>query len=148
MTRVAPLYGVFASKSQVNLVIPEGTALGQASLRVTGQGGLSLSESVNIVPSAPGIFQGAEVVHSQPVGSGSDQVVLVLYGTGIRHHADNSVTATVNGQSVPVLYSGAQPTYPGVDQVNLKVPQGLTGTVEVVITVDGFTANTVSVQLR
>jgi hypothetical protein len=46
-----------------------------------------------------------------------DRVYLVLYGTGIRHAA--SLTATINGVSVPVAYFGAQGTHEGLDQINL-----------------------------
>jgi uncharacterized protein (TIGR03437 family) len=144
VSRLAPLYGVFASKGQVNLVIPGDTAMGQASLQVTGPGGESLSAVVNITSTAPGMFAGGQVVHDPA----SDQVFLVLYGTGIRHcGSDASVTATVNGVSVPVQ-AAVQGTYPGLDQVNLQLPQGLAGTVEVAITVEGRAANVVTVSIQ
>jgi len=63
-------------------------------------------------------------MHTLADDSASDQVFLVLYGTGIRHRSsDAAVTATVNGISVPVQ-SAAQGTYPGLDQVNLALPRG------------------------
>jgi uncharacterized protein (TIGR03437 family) len=103
VSRLAPLYGVFASKGQVNLVIPGDTAMGPASLKVTGPGGVSLSAMMTITRTAPAMFAGGQVVHAHPDDPPNDQVFLVLYGTGIRHRAsDASVTATVNGVSVPV----------------------------------------------
>jgi len=83
------------------------------------------------------------------LGTAGDQVYLVLYGTGIRHAA--SVTATVNGVTVPVIYTGAQGTFPGMDQLNVgPLPTSLAGAgvVNLVITVDGQTANTVTVNLQ
>jgi len=144
VSRLAPLYGVLASKGQVNLVIPGDTALGPAALKVTGPGGLSVSAAINITRIAPGLFAGGQAVHDAE----SDQMFLVLNGTEIRHRtSDASVTATVNGMSVPVQ-SAAQGTYSGLDQVNLQLPQGLAGTVEVAITVEGRAANVVTVSIQ
>ena len=144
VSRLAQLYGVLASKGQVNLVIPGDTALGPAALKVTGPGGLSVSAAINITRTAPGLFAGGQVLHDPE----SDQMFLVLYGTGIRHRtSDASVTATVNGVIVPAQ-AAAQGIYPGLDQVNLQLPQGLAGTVEVAITVEGRAANVVTVSMQ
>ena len=75
----------------------------------------------------------------------TDRLYLVLYGTGIQRHV-GAVTAAIGGVSVPVLYAGAQGTLAGLDQINLgPLPQSLSGqsSVNLVITVDGMTANTV-----
>jgi uncharacterized protein (TIGR03437 family) len=73
-------------------------------------------------------------------------VYLTLYGTGIRG-TSVSVTCTVGGVSVPVQFAGAQGQYPGFDQVNILLPLSLqgAGTVNVVLTVDGQTANAVQI---
>jgi uncharacterized protein (TIGR03437 family) len=86
---------------------------------------------------------------AQPVSVSPDQVYLVLYGTGLRHAA--SVTATIGGVNVPVAYSGVQPTYPGMDQINPgPLPQSLAGAgqVDIVVTADGHQANTVTTAIR
>jgi uncharacterized protein (TIGR03437 family) len=70
------------------------------------------------------------------LGSASDSVVLELFGTGIRHVASTaSVTATINGHTVPVLFAGAQGQFPGEDQINVELPHSLagSGTVNVVL---------------
>lgn len=67
----------------------------------------------------------------------TDQLYIEFYGTGIRQVASLAgVTATVNGQNVPVLYAGPS-SYIGLDQVNIQIPQSLfgSGTVNVVLTV-------------
>jgi uncharacterized protein (TIGR03437 family) len=58
--------------------------------------------------------------------------------------------ATVGGIAASLLYVGAQPQYPGLDQVNLVVPRALMGAGEipVVLTVDGQTANVVTISLK
>jgi uncharacterized protein (TIGR03437 family) len=84
-------------------------------------------------------------------GAASDRLFLALFATGLRHCANaNSVTASVNGVNAPVLYAGAQPSYPGVDQLNLQLADGLggKGSVQVVITVDGQKANAVTISFE
>jgi len=81
----------------------------------------------------------------------TDQQYLVLYGTGIRGAAQSAVTATVGGMPVPVIYAGAQPQFTGEDQVNLgPVPMTLkgTGVANIVITVNGQSSNTVTVDFQ
>ncbi|HXS96965.1 MAG TPA: Ig-like domain repeat protein [Candidatus Limnocylindrales bacterium] len=80
----------------------------------------------------------------------TDSYYLELYGTGIRYATGQQVTATINGQSVPVLYAGAQPQYPGLDQVDVQIPASLkgAGTVNIVLTVNGQAANTVTVTIQ
>jgi uncharacterized protein (TIGR03437 family) len=78
-------------------------------------------------------------------------VFLELFGTGIRGRtALTNVTATIGGESVNVLFAGAQGQFPGLDQVNLSLPQGLRtrGETDIVLTVDGVTANKVRINLK
>lgn len=85
------------------------------------------------------------------MGSSAEQFVLSLYGTGIRGASSlEAVRATVNGSSVPVLYAGLQPTFAGLDQVNLLLPKTLSGLgiVTVQVIVDSEPSNAVNVWLR
>jgi uncharacterized protein (TIGR03437 family) len=84
------------------------------------------------------------------MSNASDQLYLVLYGTGIRYGSKTAV-ATMNGISVPVLYAGAQPQFIAEDQVNLgPIPQSLkgAGTVNLVLAVNGESSNTVTVTIK
>jgi len=49
-----------------------------------------------------------------------------------------------------VSYAGAQGSLVGLDQVNVKLPRALNGRgeVDLVLTVDGKTANTVRVRIK
>ena len=79
------------------------------------------------------------------------QVFLELFGTGIRGRSSlANVTATIGGENVDVLFAGPQGQFPGLDQVNLSMPQTLHahGETDVVLTVDGHVANTVRVNLH
>ena len=80
----------------------------------------------------------------------SGTIYVTLYGTGFRNRSSlASVQVTVNGVSVPVQYAGAQPSFPGLDQVNISLPAALSGTgvVNVVLTVDGQVSNTVTLSI-
>jgi len=85
------------------------------------------------------------------LGSSTDQAFLVLFGTGIRGAgAASAVTATVGNTPCQVVFAGAQGTYFGLDQVDIELPHSLagSGTVNVVITAAGETANTVTVDIQ
>jgi uncharacterized protein (TIGR03437 family) len=85
------------------------------------------------------------------LGPASDQVYLVLYGTGLRFRsALSNVKATMGSVNAEVIYAGAQPDFIGLDQVNILLPRTLIGRgeVDVVLTVDGQTANPVRVQIK
>ena len=85
------------------------------------------------------------------LGPPGEVVALVLYGTGIRNRSSlSTVTATIGGLSAEVLYAGAQPDYVGLDQINVLVPRSLIGRgeVDIALTVDGKTANTVSINIK
>lgn len=79
------------------------------------------------------------------------QTFLELFGTGIRGRSSlANVTATIGGDNVDVLFAGPQGQFPGLDQVNLSLPQSLhsEGETDVLLTVDGHAANTVRVNLH
>ena len=84
-----------------------------------------------------------------PISYSGDSLYLQVYGTGIRNTPNLSkVTCTIGGKNAPVLYASAAPGFFGLDQVNVQVPAGLTGTVEVVVIVDGQAANTVTLTFK
>ena len=81
----------------------------------------------------------------------SDQVYLVLFGTGLRFNGGpGAVTARVDGVDVAVSYVGAQSQFIGLDQVNLLLPNSLAGKgdADIILTVDGEAANTTSVKIK
>jgi len=85
------------------------------------------------------------------LGPPTDTVTLVLYGTGIRGFSNiANVTASIGTGSAPVLSAGPQGTFAGLDQVNVQLPRTLIGSgkVNVVLTVDGQTSNTVTINVQ
>jgi uncharacterized protein (TIGR03437 family) len=80
-----------------------------------------------------------------------DQVFLLLFGTGFRFRNNlSAVSVKVGGVDAQVSYAGAQGGFVGVDQINALLPRSLIGKgeVDVVITVDGRTSNTVRVNIK
>jgi uncharacterized protein (TIGR03437 family) len=96
--------------------------------------------------------QGANCVTTPiDLGADTDDVFLILYGTGIRNRSDlAAVACSVGGVNAPVDYAGPQGAYYGLDQVNVKLPKSLRGRgeVDVVLMVDGVAANTVRVRIK
>jgi uncharacterized protein (TIGR03437 family) len=79
-------------------------------------------------------------------------VYVSFYGTGIRgRSALSAVTVTLGGQGIPCFFSGPTSEFPGMDQVNIgPLPGALAGRgeVDVVLTVAGKPANTVTLTIR
>ncbi len=179
VTRDAPLF--FASQGQINFQVPEGTALGTATVNVRTAQAEGLSIQIEVVKTAPGLFaaagtgEGPAAANSQlysngaggpvtPVysvsdgaiqltpldlGGDGDQLVLILYGSGIRNYG-GSIQATIDGVEASVIGVAPQGQFVGLDQVNILVPRSLlgAGVVEVRLTVDGVSTNVVTVRVE
>ncbi len=164
----------YASSSQVNFGIPAGIAIGPAIVTIGAQtaalqistiapglftlnsAGLAAAYAIRVAPggaqSTMAVFagqNGSYVAVPINVASSAGQVLLILFGTGIRG-AGNNVSATVNGVAATVTYTGMQGTDAGLDQVNLLLPPQLagSGTVNIVLSAGLSTANTVAVDIQ
>lgn len=86
------------------------------------------------------------------LGAATDQVYLSLYGTGIRGFSSvAAIAATIGGVAVPVSGAAAHAQFAGVDQMNIgPLPRNLAGkgATNLVLGVDGKTANAVTVNIR
>jgi uncharacterized protein (TIGR03437 family) len=164
-----PLSLAYAGPSQVNFLVPGGTATGAATVHIGDVNG-----TVPVSAAAPGLFSmGASTTaaagairvpngqttqtvvpvfdcssgtcNAVPIAIDSQSTVYVsLYATGLRGAA-SSVTCTVGGVPVPVTYAGPQGAFPGLDQVNISIPGALRGrgAVDVVVSAGGQTSNAV-----
>jgi uncharacterized protein (TIGR03437 family) len=85
------------------------------------------------------------------LGAATEQSFLILYGTGLRHHQGlSNVSAQIGGVTVPVHFAGKQPTFIGLDQLNVLLPRSLMGRdeLDVALTVEGHAANTVRIRIK
>lgn len=92
--------------------------------------------------------QGASVAVPVPLGAEGDGLYLTLFGTGIRNA--NTVRVLVDGVEVPVLFSGPQPDFAGLDQINIgPLPRSLAGkTVMIRLETGGRASNLVTITLQ
>jgi uncharacterized protein (TIGR03437 family) len=85
------------------------------------------------------------------LGPETDLVFLILYGTGSRNRsALAAVSVALGGVNAEVLYAAPQGDFVGLDQSNVRLPRSLMGRgeVDVVMTVDGKTANVVRISVK
>jgi uncharacterized protein (TIGR03437 family) len=176
VSRPAGLY--YAGPSRVTYVMPEGTAPGVATVTIgtevsgalvstvapgllsadatgsgvalataqlNGKGGQNIPETV---------YQCAVTCISVPLSLGkpSDTLYVYFQGTGIRGRSSlRDVVAAVGGVPARVEAAGkSQGSDPGFDTVAVIIPHSLKGAgeVPVVLTVDGFTANVVTINIK
>ena len=174
-TWAAPM--AFVSPGQVTFQVPVGVATGPAKVSIVSSGGTQTASNVQVAAVAPSLFalngsslaaagtidvstggvkygadyqttSGASLA-ANPIslGAATDQVYLVLYGTGFDAAGTSGVTVTVGGVPATVVYSGSQGLFTGLDQVNVLLPASLAskGTVEVQLTANGVAANAVQI---
>ncbi|MBS1810305.1 MAG: Ig-like domain repeat protein [Acidobacteria bacterium] len=139
---VAP--GLFAADASGT-----GLAAGQIQ-RVKPDGSQSFAPTAEYNPMTK-LFDYHPINMNTSTSLASDEVYLVLFGTGWRNRSSlQNVRAFVGGQEAQVVYAGAQPEYAGLDQANILLPQSLTGAglVNVVLYVDGKASNTVKIFIQ
>jgi uncharacterized protein (TIGR03437 family) len=161
--RPAGLYLV--SPTQINLLVPTAVVPGLAMLTVSGTGTNVIPMQVTVAAVAPGLFnpgpqilrvapdgtQTVEVVTTAPIVIGPDPTYLILYATGLRNRSSlAAVSATVGNLTLPAIYAGGQSQFPGLDQVDIFLPQSLksTGKVNVSLMVDSQPTNAIPLQFQ
>jgi uncharacterized protein (TIGR03437 family) len=181
--RSAPLF--FVAPTQVNYVVPAGTANGAATVTITSGDGTVSAGTLNIAAVAPGLFaansngrdvaaavllrikadnsqsfelisrfdsaQNAFVPIPVALGPETERVFLLLFGTGIRFRTSlMGVSVRIGDVEAPVSFAGPAGDLAGLDQLNVQLPRSLTGRglVNILLTVDGKTANTVTMQIQ
>jgi uncharacterized protein (TIGR03437 family) len=82
------------------------------------------------------------------LGPPTDEVYVILYGTGFRF--GSKVSLQIGGVTESVAYAGPQGGFAGLDQVNALIPRSLAGSgkVNLTLTVDGVVTNTVSITIK
>jgi uncharacterized protein (TIGR03437 family) len=138
--RVAP--GLFAANAT-------GTGVAAAVVLRVKPGGAQLFEPVSQFDGAK--FVSVPIDLGPDLGSATDQVFLLLFGTGLRNNRGlANVTVRIGGEAAEVFYAGPQGGFAGLDQLNVRLPRVLAGRgeVDVVLAVDGKQANTVRVNIK
>ena len=170
-TGVASL--LYVSPGQINFLMPAGLATGVATFTIDNGSGTSLSAMGAVGQVGPTLYTlmgtGSGPVAATalkisagppPVSTpesfpldvtGNVPVYLTIYATGIRNRSSlDNVLVTINGVSLPALYAGAQPSFAGLDQINVQLPASLhgSGAANIVVKVDQHQANSVTVNIQ
>ena len=163
---LAPIF--FVSPGQVNFLVPRGVQSGAGIIELSSgdqtlsRGPINLATVVASLFTANSSGSGAPAAlatrdgqvysavgnpdgTSNPVAPGD---YLVLFGTGFRNTPSGAVSIRIGDREAPVLYAGPQGGYAGLDQINTQVPAGLSGAVDVVVSIGMKTANRVTVNVR
>ncbi len=168
----------YIDANQVNYLIPDGTANGAATVTTTASNGAISTGAVTIAAVSPGAFtasaNGTGVAASdiQRINGGvstyqrvfngtaavpivwnnqTEEIYLNMYGTGVRGRTSlANVTVMIGGAAQMVVSASAQGVFAGLDQVNVLLNRNLAtrGNVNVVLMVDGQTANTVTLNFQ
>jgi uncharacterized protein (TIGR03437 family) len=147
---------IYASDRQVNFLVPGDLAEGETSLVVSTPLGVSPAVRVPVLTYLPGLFFDPATGLGAIIQRGE---FLEIYGTGLGPVRPSSIVGLeetltapnvlVDNQSVEVLFSGLAPGFPGLYQVNVRLPKSLVpGSHKVSLEIGGSRANEVSVVTR
>lgn len=153
---------IFTSPEQVNFVVPNGVATGDTINFSINNNGVISTGTVKVADAAPGVFavngagsgpaaaQCAQVtpdglglnITNLPcsVGNSAKAGTLIIYGTGWRNATGLQVI--IGDQTLTPTFSGAQPNFPGLDQMNVDLTDALANKndLDVTVTIPGTTA--------
>jgi uncharacterized protein (TIGR03437 family) len=161
----APL--LYVSPGQINAQAPWEIPAGPATVVVRTRGASSAPVKINVQAAAPGLFtgQGGNAaaldadgsVNSveKPAAAGS---VISFFFTGqgpVKTAVDDgapppagetvsatlTMSATIGGATAQIKFAGLAPLYPGVAQMNLKVPTLGSGVYPLIVTIGGKASN-------
>ena len=143
----APILSI--TSAAVLVQAPEQLAGSSAQVEIIASGNVVAQFSVDVTAAAPALFadaSGQALANNQdgtinaianPAPRGS---VVAFYGTG-QGVADLPVSAAIGGYAADVLYSGPVVNYPGLWQINVRIPAGYIapGDLGAIITIGGAT---------
>jgi len=122
---------LYTSATQINLEVPAGiTGKQSTSMVVTADGNSSAPFSVPVSPAGPAIFNPGVLNQDNSVNGSASPAkagdIIQIYATGIPSGA--TVWASIGGpvHQAPI-YAGEAPGMPGVQQVNVMIPAGASG---------------------
>ncbi len=95
--------------------------------------------------------QGRFVAAPIDLGPETDQLFLILFGSGFRANTMlSAVSCQIGGTNAEALFAGAVPGLAGLDQANVRLPRSLAGrgNVAIALMVAGRAANALNVNVR
>lgn len=170
----APLY--FASRTQINFVVPVGTPVGRQTVEVVAAGNVVNRGTVVVFGLGPALATSnpqtmQAIVQNQDFSVNAQGQrarrgeTIQIYATGcgattpvsqdgipptLLSRATAEVKVLIAAQEAAVPFVGAHPQFPGVCQINAIVPdmQFVTGQVPVLFTVNGVPSNPLNIWVQ
>jgi uncharacterized protein (TIGR03437 family) len=141
--------------STINIQVPQSLGAGVGSFVVKVSGDVTAAEDARIVSANPGIFtvpqtgagetvalliSGLRYTHAPfDARTGGLPSEVALFGTGWRNSLP--VTVQIGGKPAKVTYAGASGGLPGLEQLDVEIPDGVSGAAPIVVkTADGATS--------
>ena len=136
------------SDSQLNIYVPDAAGVGTGSVVVYLGGNVIAADDVSVSNDNPGLFTESQTGAGEAVAvlvsglqfmrgpfnakTAGQPTVIALFGTGWRNSLP--VTVRIGGQTAKVEYTGPSGGFNGLDQINVQIPNGVTGLASVVVT--------------
>jgi uncharacterized protein (TIGR03437 family) len=134
--------------SKIHVQVPQALGTGVGSVVVNVNGNVTAADDALFVNANPGLFtvpqtgtgeavallvSGQLYTHAPfPARTGTTASEVALFGTGWRNSLP--VTVQIGGKAAKVNYAGPSGGFPGLDQINAVIPDGVNGPAAVVIT--------------
>jgi len=158
---------LFESAGQINVQVPWEVVAGPAVVVVRTRGASSAPANINVLRAAPGVFTdvtgNAAALNSDgstnstgspapaggfvsvfftgqgPITTAMDDGAAPASGQVIS--ATSTISATIDGVSASIEFAGLAPLFPGVAQINVKVPALGSGVYSLIVTIGGKASN-------
>ncbi|MCA1634562.1 MAG: hypothetical protein LC802_12940 [Acidobacteria bacterium] len=134
--------------SRIHIQVPQELGAGLGAVVVSVRGNVLAADDARIALANPGIFTipqtgageavalltSAEHYTRSPFAAriNNQPSVIALLGTGWRNSLP--VTVKIGGQAATVQYAGTAGGFPGLEQINVAIPGGVSGKASVVVT--------------
>ncbi len=127
--------------SAIHVQVPQSLGAGVGSFVVKVSGDVTAAEDASIVTANPGVFTVPQTGAGEAIAllvsnllytrapfnarTGNAPSEVALFGTGWRNSLP--VTVKIGGKAARVNYAGASGGFPGLDQINAVIPDGVSG---------------------
>ncbi len=148
---------VSAGTLQVNFVVPAPARAGRVTIVVRARGADVARGAATITAAGPGIFvlqaadpaqPGAVLNQDSTINDRSNRAprgsILQIFATGYGPLAK----VFLGGEAAEVLFSGPISQFPGLWQINARLPDGASGQVPLFVTTENFASNGVTVWVQ
>jgi uncharacterized protein (TIGR03437 family) len=156
---LAQLGLLFVSAGQINALLGSSASAGMLTFAVNHLGLPSENRNANVLASAPGIFaadgsgRGQGAILNAGTATLADAATparrgafIEIYATGLGRMLP---TVTLGGAQAEVTFAGPAPGFEGLDQINARIPAGVTpgNAVPIVLRTGNFTSNEVTIAI-